>query len=130
MPRHIRSVTARRARRIIRPVKNARSASTDAISGREVELFHGLRQAFQATPEITETTERTLERYVCAIESLADYLEDIGAEAVWINRIDELGWALEDLVAARPPETAGSFCPAYEVLCHAQANLYTRIFRS
>ena len=26
--------------------------------------------------------------------------------------------------------TAGSFCPAYEVLCHAQSRLYTRLFRS
>ena len=38
--------------------------------------------------------------------------------------------ALAEEFAAREPETAGSFCPAYEVLCHAQANLYTRIFRS
>jgi urease accessory protein len=27
-------------------------------------------------------------------------------------------------------ETAGSFAPAYEVLCHAQSRLYTRLFRS
>jgi urease accessory protein len=27
-------------------------------------------------------------------------------------------------------ETAGSFCPAYEVLCDAQSHLYTRLFRS
>jgi urease accessory protein len=27
-------------------------------------------------------------------------------------------------------EAAGSFCPAYEMLCHAQAGLYTRLFRS
>ena len=38
--------------------------------------------------------------------------------------------ALAEEFAQREPETAGSFCPAYEVLCHAQANLYTRIFRS
>jgi urease accessory protein len=38
--------------------------------------------------------------------------------------------ALAEELAQREPETAGSFCPAYEVLCHAQANLYTRIFRS
>jgi urease accessory protein len=30
----------------------------------------------------------------------------------------------------RELETAGSFCPAYEVLCHAQTQLYTRLFRS
>jgi urease accessory protein len=27
-------------------------------------------------------------------------------------------------------ETAGSFCPAYEVLCDGQSRLYTRLFRS
>jgi urease accessory protein len=27
-------------------------------------------------------------------------------------------------------ETAGSFCPVYEVLCHEQSRLYTRLFRS
>jgi urease accessory protein len=27
-------------------------------------------------------------------------------------------------------ETAGSNCPAYEILCHDQSQLYTRIFRS
>jgi urease accessory protein len=32
--------------------------------------------------------------------------------------------------AAADPETAGSFSPAYEVLCHAQSRLYTRLFRS
>jgi urease accessory protein len=32
--------------------------------------------------------------------------------------------------AERGLETAGSFCPAYEVLCHAQSRLYTRLFRS
>ena len=30
----------------------------------------------------------------------------------------------------RDLETACSFCPAYEVLCHAQTQLYTRLFRS
>ena len=33
-------------------------------------------------------------------------------------------------LAERSLETAGSFCPAYEVLCHAQSHLYTRLFRS
>jgi urease accessory protein len=33
-------------------------------------------------------------------------------------------------VAERPLETAGSSCPAYEVLCHDQSQLYTRLFRS
>jgi urease accessory protein len=30
----------------------------------------------------------------------------------------------------RPLDIAGNFAPAYEVLCHAQAGLYTRLFRS
>jgi urease accessory protein len=33
-------------------------------------------------------------------------------------------------LAERDLETAGSFGPAYEVLCHAQGRLYTRLFRS
>jgi len=40
--------------------------------------------------------------------------------------IDALAVALADLDL----ETAGSNCPAYEVLCHAQERLYTRLFRS
>ncbi len=33
-------------------------------------------------------------------------------------------------LADRELETAGSFSPAYEVLCHAQSGLYSRLFRS
>jgi hypothetical protein len=74
-----------------------------AAPPREVELFDSLRQAFQPTPEIPETPERTRERYVWAIESLANYLEDIGADAAWVERIEELGWALEDLTTGALP---------------------------
>jgi urease accessory protein len=42
---------------------------------------------------------------------------------------DEL-YALAEELADRPLECAGSNCPAYEVLCHAQSRLYTRLFRS
>ena len=38
--------------------------------------------------------------------------------------------ALAEQCAALPLEDAGAFCPAYEVLCHAQSRLYTRLFRS
>ena len=91
-------------------MKNARPVSTHAVPGREVELFRGLRQAFQATPEIPETPERRLERYVAAMESLADYLEDLGAEALWIERIDELGWALEGLIKGEVPPLLNPTC--------------------
>lgn len=40
--------------------------------------------------------------------------------------IEMLATALAD----RELETAGSNCPAYEVLCHVQERLYTRLFRS
>jgi hypothetical protein len=115
MPRHIRSVTARRPRKFARPVKDAppvaapaapaapAALAAPAAPAREVELFDGLRRAFQPTPEIPETPERTRERYVWAIESLANYLEDIGADAAWIERIEELGWALEDLTTGALP---------------------------
>ena len=122
MPRHIRNVTARRPRRIARrPVNDAPRPVAPSASAHELKLFDGLRRAFQATPEIPESPERTRERYVWAIESLANYLEDIGADAVWIERIDELGWALEDLTKgvlplllkparskSRPPARPGS----------------------
>jgi len=38
--------------------------------------------------------------------------------------------ALAGALANRDLETAGSSCPAYEVLCHVQERLYTRLFRS
>ncbi|OAI53350.1 urease accessory protein UreF [Planctomycetaceae bacterium SCGC AG-212-F19] len=37
---------------------------------------------------------------------------------------------LADSLCERELETAGSFCPSYEALCHAQSQLYTRLFRS
>jgi urease accessory protein len=42
---------------------------------------------------------------------------------------DEIAALANDL-HERELKTAGSFCPAYEVLCHAQSQLYTRLFRS
>jgi urease accessory protein len=42
---------------------------------------------------------------------------------------DEL-YGLAGEMADRPLEDAGAFCPAYEVLCHEQSRLYTRLFRS
>lgn len=165
MPRHIRSVTARRPRRIARPVKDVPATSAPAADSapavlappaaalvpapsapaasapasgllasatpvpaagllasaapvpaasapavpapasraQQAELFESLRRAFQATPDIPETPERTRERYVWAIESVAEYLESIGADAAWVERIDELGWALEDLTNGLVP---------------------------
>lgn len=79
-----------------RPVIDA-PRPTPSAPTRELALFDGLRRAFLATPDIPESPERSRERYVQAIESLATYLEDIGADPDWIERIDELGWALEDL---------------------------------
>jgi urease accessory protein len=37
---------------------------------------------------------------------------------------------LADDLMDRCLETAGSNCSAYEILCHEQSQLYTRIFRS
>jgi urease accessory protein len=47
-----------------------------------------------------------------------------------LARLHEDIAALADDYADQDLETAGSFCPAYEVLCHAQSRLYTRLFRS
>ncbi len=47
-----------------------------------------------------------------------------------LTRVHEDIAKLADELADRPLATAGSFCPAYEVFCHAQTGLYTRLFRS
>jgi urease accessory protein len=47
-----------------------------------------------------------------------------------LARLHEEIVMLADAHAGRDLETAGSFGPAYEVLCHAQSRLYTRLFRS
>jgi hypothetical protein len=85
MPRHIRGVTARRSPK---PRKRAAVAGIPGTSKSKAKLFDGLRRAFEATPEISETPERTRERYIDAIDSVADYLESIGADAVWVERFD------------------------------------------
>jgi urease accessory protein len=80
------------------------------------------------------------------VEALAVYLHQAalgvigaGVRAVPIGhthgqqilaRLHEDIAALADDYADRDLETAGSFCPAYEVLCDAQSRLYTRLFRS
>jgi hypothetical protein len=100
MPRHIRGVTARRSPK---PRKRATVAGIPGTSKSKAKLFDGLRRAFEATPEISETPERTRERYIDAIDSVADYLESIGADAVWVERFDELSGVLEDLVEGALP---------------------------
>jgi hypothetical protein len=100
MPRHIRGVTARRSPK---PRKRATVAAIPGTSKSKAKLFDGLRRAFEATPEINETSERTRERYIDAIDSVADYLESIGADAVRVERFDELSGALEDLVEGALP---------------------------
>ncbi len=47
-----------------------------------------------------------------------------------LARLQDFFPALAADLAARPLETAGSSCPAYEVTCHDQSRLYTRLFRS
>jgi urease accessory protein len=47
-----------------------------------------------------------------------------------LSRLHDDIRALAAEIADRDLDTAGSFCPAYEVLCHSQTHLYTRLFRS
>jgi hypothetical protein len=82
MPRHIRGVTARRSPR---PRKRAMVAGIPGTSKSKAKLFNGLRRALEATPEISETPERTRERYIDAIDSVADYLESIGPTRSGLN---------------------------------------------
>ena len=92
MPRRLRSVTAWRPSK---PRKRA-TVSIPGTSKAKAELCHSLGRAFEVISEVNETPERTRKRYIDAIYSVADYLEDIGADAVWVKRFDELDGALED----------------------------------
>jgi urease accessory protein len=47
-----------------------------------------------------------------------------------LARLHEVIAKLADDFADAELDTAGSFCPALEMLCHAQGRLYTRLFRS
>ena len=87
MPRHNRSVTARRSPK---PRRRATVAGLPGSSKSKAELFDRLYRAFEAPPQVSETPERTRERYIDAIDGVADYLESIGADAVWVDRFDEL----------------------------------------
>jgi hypothetical protein len=89
LPKHDRGVKAR--------FRNRRFAVRPTRTRQETELLDGLCEAFEPTPDIPETPDRTRERYVWAIETWANFLEDIGADPAWIKRIDELRWAVEDL---------------------------------
>jgi len=100
MPRDTRNGTARRAPK---PRKQATIVGIPGTSKSKAELFRRLRRAFEATPDVRETPERTRERYIDAIDSVADYLESIGADAVWVERFDELSEALEGLVEGGLP---------------------------
>jgi len=59
-----------------------RDASIPGTSKAKTELFHRLGRAFEAAPEVNEPPERAGERYIDAIDNVADYLEDIGTDAV------------------------------------------------
>jgi hypothetical protein len=102
MPRHNRSVTARRSPK---PRRRATVAGLPGSSRSKAELFDRLYRAFEVPPQVSETPERTRERFIDAIDSVADYLESIGADAVWVDRFDELSGALKDLVKGELPAT-------------------------
>jgi hypothetical protein len=93
MPRYIKGVTTRRSPT---PRKHAAVAGIPGTAKAKAELFQRLRRAFETAPEARETPERMRDRYVLAIESVADYLEIIGADPVWVERFDDLSGALEE----------------------------------
>ena len=103
MPRRFRSAAAWRSSKL----RKRATAGIPGTSKAKAELCHSLGRAFEATPEVNETPERTRKRYIDAIDSVADYLKDIAVDAVWAKRFDELSGALEDLVkgALQPPLT-------------------------
>ena len=93
MRKHIGGLTTRRSQR---PRERAAVAGTPGTAKAKAELFHRLRWAFEAAPEARETPERARKRYVDAIDSVADYLEVIGADPVWVERFDHLSGAIEE----------------------------------
>jgi hypothetical protein len=92
-----------RKRRSPKPRERATIAGIPGSAKAKAQLFRRLGRAFEATPEVSETPERTRERYIDALESVADYLASIGADALWVERFDELSGVLEDLVDGAPP---------------------------
>jgi len=93
MRRYIKGVTTRRSPR---PRKRAAVAGIPGTAKAKAELFQRLHRAFETATEARERPERTRERYVLAIDSVADYLEIIGADPVWVERFDDLSGALEE----------------------------------
>jgi hypothetical protein len=100
MSRHIRNGTARRSPKSL---KQAAIVGIPGTAKAKAELFRRLRRAFEAAPDSSESPERTRERYIDAIDSVADYLESIGADAAWVERFDELRDALESLLEGAHP---------------------------
>jgi hypothetical protein len=100
MRRYIGGATTPRSPK---PRKRAAVAGIPGSAKAKAELFHRLGRAFEAGPAACDTPERTQERYVAAIDSVADYLESIGADPVWVERFDELSRALEAQSKARFP---------------------------
>jgi hypothetical protein len=93
MRRYTEGVTTRRSPK---PRKRAAVAGIPGTAKAKAELFQRLRRAFETAPEARETPKRMRERYVLAIDSVADYLEIIGADPVWVERFDDLSGALEE----------------------------------
>lgn len=93
MRKYVGGLTTRRSPR---PRKRAAVAGIPGTAKAKAELFQRLRRAFETAPGGRETPERTRERYVVAIDSVADYLEIIGADPVWVERFDDLSGALEE----------------------------------
>ena len=99
--------------------ENAPQAATIGVST-ETLTESNLEAVYQASG----TVEARVTTPVSA--RVMGYVREIRVQAGDHVRADQVVAVID----SRDLETAGSFCPAHEVLCDAQTRLYTRLFRS
>jgi urease accessory protein len=104
--------------------------SSHAREWHHAVAFATLAAAAAATPE--EAVAVYLHQAALGVISAGVRAIPIGhthGQQILTRLHEELNDLASDL-AERDLDTAGSFCPAYEIVCHDQTQLYTRLFRS
>ncbi len=108
----------------------APSDSSDASAWHHAVVFATLAAAATASPDEAVTVylhQAALGMIGAGVRAIP--IGHTHGQQVLARLHDDLHHLAQEL-ATRDLETAGSFCPAYEILCHGQTQLYTRLFRS
>ncbi len=106
------------------------SSLTNAHEWHHAVVFATLAAAAPASPDVAVAVY--LHQAALGVISAGVRAIPIGhthGQQILARLHDDLNDLAREL-ADRDMETAGSFCPAYEILCYAQTQLYTRLFRS